>query len=143
MRRIALALVLALVACGSDDDTEAGGSDGECFPAVAEGESIAGGLRTSPAVVEDAQGIRIEGPDSDVPMVRDLDYLVAGRVNGSVGVWAMTADRGAILAIDTHSRQVSIWGADIAPGSPVAQGMSEVAAMPEVDQVRQCVSGAE
>ena len=146
--------IVALMACGTSDDDSAGTDTTTttttttttavpaCLDASSVAPAIAEGLNTA-GTLDGAQALEIDPPESVVPMVTNLRFVVTGNVNGTAAVWAVdTLDTGqgnTIFAVDDTARSISQWGADAQPGSPVAVGIAEIEAMPEVAQVRDCV----
>ena len=109
----------------------------ECRAAESEAALIASGLVDPAATVAEARAIALEPP------VYAYTLVVAGRVGGEVGVWAMGshATGARVFALDHTARRTTTWGAAVEPGSPPDEQRQKVAARPEVEAVRRCVGG--
>jgi hypothetical protein len=140
VRLLAPALALAVAAaCGVGGGAAAPTGPFECRPATSEGALIATGLVDRGATVDVPRAVALEPP------VHAYTLVVAARVGGEVGVWAMGshATGARVFALDATARRTTTWGAAIDPGSPPDQQRRKVAARPEVEAARRCAAEAD
>lgn len=129
-------MAVVATSCGGDPPAGPAGPF-ECRAAESEAALIATGLVHPAATVAGARAIALEPP------VYAYTLVVAGRVGGEIGVWAMGshATGARVFALDHAARRTTTWGAAVEPGSPPDEQRRKVAARPEVEAVRGCVGG--
>lgn len=132
-----VAVALAVAGCGGNDGPAARTGPFQCRVAEGEAALIATGLVDPAATVSGARAIALDPP------VYAYTLVVAARVGGEVGAWAMGSHvTGArVFALDGTARRTTTWGAAVDPGSPPDKQRQRVAARPEVEAARRCVRG--
>ena len=134
VRLAILALVLAVVpACGRPA-SDRGSAAFRCEPGDDQAALIAQRLTSGATEARDGRAIRLDPP------VGQYVYVVAARVQGEVGVWAVGPWLGGarIMAVDDVARRWSDWGTAIPDDSPAGSQRSQLASRPEVAAVRVC-----
>jgi hypothetical protein len=137
MRRLVPVLALAVATgCGGGGAGTAPAGPFECRPAASEGALIATGLVDRAATVDEPRAVALDPP------VYAYTLVVAARVDGEVGTWAMGshATGARVFALDGTARRTTTWGAAVDPGSPPDQQRQKVAVRPEVEAARRCVA---
>ncbi|MDP8938668.1 MAG: hypothetical protein M3O23_13240 [Actinomycetota bacterium] len=134
---MALAVGLVAAGCGAGDGPAAPTGPFECRAAEGEAALIATGLVDPAAPVTDPRAVALDPP------VFAYTVVVAARVGGEVGAWAMGshATGARVFALDDTARRTTTWGAAVEPDSPPDQQRQRVAVRPEVEAARRCVGG--
>ncbi len=131
-----VALVLAAaVGCRGPAPASPASGDFICEPAHEQAGLIGERLTHGATELRDARAVRIDPP------LGQYEYVVAARVQGEVGTWAVGPWLGGarIMSLDTVARRWSDWGSAISDRSAAGQQRKELSARPEVVAARACV----